>query len=86
VLDGVKRELLDKIIHAAAHVAHVEEVADVRAPWAGHHLSADVSGTVSGGLSVTKGHDSAGGGPGICDGVGMAKVVDPGSRSFPGLL
>ena len=59
MLDGVESETLDEITHAAAHVARVEEVTDVRARWIGHRLHADVSVTVPGGLSVTEGHDIA---------------------------
>lgn len=59
MLDGVEAETLDQIVHAAAHVARVEEVTDVRARWIGHRLHADVSVTVPGGLSVTEGHDIA---------------------------
>jgi cation diffusion facilitator family transporter len=59
VLDGVESETVDEIIHAAGHVARVEEVTDVRARWIGHRLHADVSVTVPGGLSVADGHDVA---------------------------
>jgi cation diffusion facilitator family transporter len=58
-LDGVESETLDEIIHAAGHVARVEEVTDVRARWIGHRLHADVSVTVPGGLSLVEGHDVA---------------------------
>jgi cation diffusion facilitator family transporter len=59
VLDGVESETLDEILHAAGHVARVEEVTDIRARWIGHRLHADVSVTVPGGLSVADGHDVA---------------------------
>ena len=49
VLDGVDPEMVDAIRHAAGHVAHVEEVTDVRARWIGHRVQAEVSVTVSDG-------------------------------------
>jgi cation diffusion facilitator family transporter len=59
MLDGVESETLNGIVDAARHVPRVEEVTDVRARWIGHRLHADVSVTVSGGLSVAEGHDVA---------------------------
>jgi cation diffusion facilitator family transporter len=59
VLDGVESETLAEIVHAAGHVARVEEVTDVQARWIGHRLHADVSVTVPAGLSVAGGHDIA---------------------------
>jgi cation diffusion facilitator family transporter len=59
VLDGVESETLEAIARAAAHVAGVEEVTDVRARWVGHRLYAEVSVTVAGGLSVLEGHEVA---------------------------
>ena len=56
MLDGVDTDAVDTIAHAAAHVAGVNEVTDVRARWIGHRLHADVSVSVSGELSVTEGH------------------------------
>jgi cation diffusion facilitator family transporter len=56
MLDGVEAEALDEIAHAATHVAGVEEVTDVRARWIGHRLSADLSISVPGHLSVGEGH------------------------------
>jgi cation diffusion facilitator family transporter len=58
-LDGVEPEMLDAVVHAAGHVPGVEEVTDVRARWIGHQLHAELSVSVSGGLSVTDGHDIA---------------------------
>jgi cation diffusion facilitator family transporter len=59
VLDGVEPEAIDQIVHAAAHVAGVQEVTDVRGRWIGHCLHADVSVTVRGTLSVREGHEVA---------------------------
>ncbi len=59
MLDGVEPETVDEIIHAAGHVAGVEEVTDVRARWIGHRLHAEVNVTVAGGLSVAEGHEVA---------------------------
>jgi cation diffusion facilitator family transporter len=59
MLDGVESKTLEEIAHAAGHVAHVQEVTDVRARWSGHRLHADVSVTVPSGLSVAEGHDVA---------------------------
>jgi cation diffusion facilitator family transporter len=58
-LDGVEPETLDAVVHAASHVPGVEEVTDVRARWIGHQLHAELSVSVSGGLSVADGHDIA---------------------------
>jgi cation diffusion facilitator family transporter len=59
MLDGVDTEAVDAIAHAAAHIAGVEEVTDVRARWIGHRLHADVSVSVPGELSVAEGHAMA---------------------------
>lgn len=59
MLDGVETEILDRIVHAAGHVAGVEEVTGVRARWIGHRLHADVSVSVPGALSVAEGHGIA---------------------------
>jgi cation diffusion facilitator family transporter len=59
MLDGVEREAVDAIVHAAGHVPRVKEVTDVRARWIGHRLHVDLSVTVQGGLSVSEGHDIA---------------------------
>lgn len=56
MLDGVDTDAVDTIAHAAAHVAGVNEVTDVRARWIGHRLHTDVSVSVAGELSVTEGH------------------------------
>src|SRR5262245_57698984 len=56
MLDGVETEAVDAIAHAAAHVAGVNEVTDVRARWIGHRLHADVSVSVPPELSVAEGH------------------------------
>jgi cation diffusion facilitator family transporter len=36
MLDGVDPHVIDEIRHAAAHVANVKEVTDIRARWLGH--------------------------------------------------
>lgn len=59
MLDGVDVEVLETIAHAVRHVPGVEGVTDVRARWIGHRLHADVSISVSGGLSVEDGHGIA---------------------------
>ena len=59
VLDGVESETLEQIVHAAEHIARVEEVTDVRARWVGHRLHAEVSVSVPGGLTVLDGHEVA---------------------------
>jgi cation diffusion facilitator family transporter len=59
MLDGVDTDTVDTIAHAAAHVAGVDEVSDVRARWIGHRLYADISVSVSGALSVAEGHEIA---------------------------
>jgi cation diffusion facilitator family transporter len=59
MLDGVEVEALETIAHTARHVPHVQDVTDVRARWIGHRLHADVSISVSGGLSVENGHEIA---------------------------
>jgi divalent metal cation (Fe/Co/Zn/Cd) transporter len=56
MLDGVETSTLDAIVHAASHADLVQEVTDVRARWIGHRLHADLSITVSAGLSVEEGH------------------------------
>src|SRR5207249_1949857 len=59
MLDGVETEILDQILHAASHVARVEDVTDARARWIGHRLHVDVSVSVRGGLTVAEGHGVA---------------------------
>ncbi|MFQ5897687.1 MAG: cation diffusion facilitator family transporter [Candidatus Methylomirabilia bacterium] len=56
MLDGVEIGTVDEIVAAARQVPVVEEVSDVRARWIGHRLNAEVSVTVSGGLSIVEGH------------------------------
>src|SRR5262245_59435780 len=46
MLDGVDPHVIDEIRQAAAHVAQVKEVTDVRARWLGHRLHAEVSVTL----------------------------------------
>ncbi len=59
LLDAVEPELVDRVAAAAAGVAGVEEVTEVRARWVGHRLSAALSIEVDPALSVRDGHDIA---------------------------
>jgi cation diffusion facilitator family transporter len=59
MLDGMDAKTLEAIAHAAAHVPRVEEVSNVRARWIGHRIHAELNVTVTGGLSVSEGHDIA---------------------------
>jgi cation diffusion facilitator family transporter len=43
MLDGVEPRIIDEIEHAAEHVAEVKQVIEVKAPWIGHQLHADVT-------------------------------------------
>lgn len=52
MLDGVEPNLIDDIRHAAAHVAAVGGVLDVRARWLGHRLITEIDVSVDGGASV----------------------------------
>jgi divalent metal cation (Fe/Co/Zn/Cd) transporter len=45
-----------EVQHAAAHVAGVREVKEVRARWLGHQLLAEVNITVDASLTVEEGH------------------------------
>lgn len=56
MLEGIEPEIIDEILHAAAHVRGVREVAEVRARWVGHRLHAEVNIAVDPGLSVAEGH------------------------------
>jgi len=55
-LDGVDPDVLAEVQHAAAHVADVREVKEVRARWLGHQLLAEVNITVDAALTVEEGH------------------------------
>ncbi len=55
-LDGVEPDVLSEVQHAAAHVAGVHEVREVRARWLGHQLLAEVNITVDASLTVEEGH------------------------------
>ncbi len=52
MLDGVDPAITGEIRHAAAHVAGVRQVLDVKARWLGHRLHADVGVQVSPGMTV----------------------------------
>ncbi len=56
MLDGVDPEVIEELRHAAAHVAGVSKVTDVRARWLGHRLRAEVNIAVSPSLRVAEGH------------------------------
>jgi cation diffusion facilitator family transporter len=56
MLDGVDPDVIDDIRHAAAHVADVKEVTDVRARWLGHRLHAEVNVTLPSHVSISAAH------------------------------
>ncbi len=55
-LDGIEPDVVSEIHHAAAHVAGVREVTEVRARWLGHQLLAEVNVAVEPTLNVEQGH------------------------------
>ncbi len=59
MLDGVEPEVIDEVRHAAAHVAGVRGLSDIRARWIGHRLHAELSITVAPELTVARGHELA---------------------------
>jgi cation diffusion facilitator family transporter len=59
LLDGVEPDVMEEIKHAAAHVAGIEEVTEVRVRWLGHRLHAEVNIAVPPHLSVEEGHKIA---------------------------
>jgi cation diffusion facilitator family transporter len=58
-LDGVDPDVLSEVKHAAAHVAGVREVKEIRARWLGHQLLAEVNIAVDAALTVEQGHEIA---------------------------
>jgi cation diffusion facilitator family transporter len=52
LVDGIEPAVVGEIEHAAAHVAGVRGVQEVRARWAGHKIFADLQITVDPDLSV----------------------------------
>jgi cation diffusion facilitator family transporter len=58
-LDGVDPDVLSEVQHAAAHVAGVREVKEIRARWLGHQLLAEVNIAVDASLTVEQGHEIA---------------------------
>jgi cation diffusion facilitator family transporter len=58
-LDGVDPNVLSEVKHAAAHVAGVREVKEIRARWLGHQLLAEVNIAVDAALTVEQGHEIA---------------------------
>jgi cation diffusion facilitator family transporter len=58
-LDGVDPDVLSEVQHAAAHVAGVRDVKEIRARWLGHQLLAEVNIAVDASLTVEQGHQIA---------------------------
>ena len=58
-LDAVEPEVIDELRHAAAQVAGVLEVSEVRARWIGHRLHAEINVAVEAGLTVAAAHEMA---------------------------
>jgi cation diffusion facilitator family transporter len=56
MLDGVDPHVIDEIRHAAAHVAEVKEVTDVRARWLGHRLHAELNVTLPSQITLAAAH------------------------------
>lgn len=56
LLDGVDPEVIDELRHAAARVAGVRHVTEVRARWVGHRLHAELNVVVAPDLSVAEAH------------------------------
>jgi divalent metal cation (Fe/Co/Zn/Cd) transporter len=56
MLDGVDPHVIDEIRHAAAHVANVKEVTDIRARWLGHRLHAEVNVTLPSQITLAAAH------------------------------
>ena len=52
LLDGVDPDVVEEIRHAAAHVAAVKEVRNVRARWHGHRLTTELDVAVADGTTV----------------------------------
>ena len=59
LLDGVDREVIDEVKHAATHVQGVEDIAEIRVRWIGHRLLAEVNIAVRSDLTVEQGHEIA---------------------------
>jgi cation diffusion facilitator family transporter len=56
MLDGVEPEVIDEVRGAAANVAGVIAVTDVRARWIGHRLRAEVNVSVAPDMTVAASH------------------------------
>ena len=56
MLDGIDPHIIDEIRRAAAHVAEVKEVTDVRARWLGHRLNVELNVTLPSGLTISTAH------------------------------
>ncbi len=59
MLDGVDPHVIDEIRHAAAHVADVKEVTEVRARWLGHRLHAELNVTLPSQITIGEAHTIA---------------------------
>ena len=59
MLDGVEPHVIDEIRHAAAHVAAVKEVTDIRARWIGHRLHTEVNVTLPSQITLAAAHTVA---------------------------
>jgi cation diffusion facilitator family transporter len=59
MLDGVDPHVIDEIRRAAAHVAQVKEVTDIRARWLGHRLHAEVNVTLPSHITLAAAHTIA---------------------------
>ena len=56
MLDGAEPRIIDEIRHAAAHVAEVKDVTEVRARWLGHRLHAEVNIAVNPQMTIAQAH------------------------------
>jgi cation diffusion facilitator family transporter len=56
MLDGIDPHIIDEIRHAAAHVAEVKEVTDIRARWLGHRLHAELNVTLPSQITLADAH------------------------------
>jgi len=56
MLDGAEPRIIEEIRHAAAHVAEVKDVTEVRARWLGHRLHAEVNIAVNPQMTIAQAH------------------------------
>ena len=59
MLDGIEREMLDKILEVSLAVSGIVQVSDIRARWLGHRIHAEVTVSVDPALTVDQAHDLA---------------------------